>query len=106
MLRFGYLHAQSFDQVDQHQIHSNPLVDPKVSTMIARQEEFNARVNFLMSAKMRNLHYIQYHGLRHLLNPWLGDYLRLLPSGLRQISMGCEHGVVLSISKVKIIVLQ
>jgi hypothetical protein len=81
-------------------------VEPYISSMIARQEEFNASVNLLMSAKVRDLHHVQYHGLRELLNPWLGDYVRLLPSHLHQISVRHEHRVVLSVTKIEIIVLQ
>jgi hypothetical protein len=59
-----------------------------------------------MLAKMRDLHDIQYCGLRELLNPRLGDYARLLPSHIHQISKGHEHRMVLFVSKVKVIVLQ
>jgi hypothetical protein len=74
--------------------------------MIAQQEDFNASVNLLMPTKMRDLRYIEYRGLHQLFYPRLGDYARILPSRLHQISMGSEHGIVLSISKVKVIVLQ
>jgi hypothetical protein len=74
--------------------------------MVARQEEFSASINLLVLAKMGNLHHIEYSGLHQLLNPWLGDRVRLLLSGLRPVFVGCEHFIVLSISKVEVIVLQ
>jgi hypothetical protein len=74
--------------------------------MIAHQEDFNAIVNLTMSAKVRYLHHIEYRGLCELLNPRLGDYARILPSHLHQISIGHEHRVVLYVPKVEIIVLQ
>ena len=73
--------------------------------MVAQQEEFNASVNHLVTTKMGNLHHIEHSGLHELLNPRLGDQVRLLPIFLRQISMECEHSIVLSISKVEVIVL-
>jgi hypothetical protein len=60
----------------------------------------------MMLAKVRNIHDIQYHELYQLLNERLGDYVRLLPSCLHQVSMRCKHGVVISISEVKVVVLQ
>jgi hypothetical protein len=74
--------------------------------MISRKEEFNASINLMMSAKMRNFHYIKYSGLHQLLNPRMGDYVRVFPSCLHQVSMTGKHGVALSVSKVKVIVLQ
>jgi len=59
-----------------------------------------------MSDEVRDLHYIQYCGMHQLLNPQLGDYARLLPSRLHQILMGHEHGVVLSVIEIKVVVLQ
>jgi len=59
-----------------------------------------------MLAKVRDLHHVEYHGLRELLYPRLGDDVRLLSNRLHQISVRCEHHVVLSITKVEIIVLQ
>jgi hypothetical protein len=106
LLRVGSLHAQSCNQVDQRRIHSNLPIDPQVLTMIALREEFNASVNLLMLAKMMNLHHVKYSGLHEIFNPWLGDYVRILPSGLHQVSVGCDHGIVISISKVKFVVLQ
>ena len=74
--------------------------------MVARQDDFNARVNLLMSTEVGYLHYIQDHRLRELLYPWLGDYAQLLPSRPHKISMGCEHGVVISIAEVKFAFIQ
>jgi hypothetical protein len=59
-----------------------------------------------MSAKMRDLHDVQYCGLRDLLYPRLGDYVSLLPSRLHQVSMRCEHCIVLSVSEFEFIVVQ
>jgi hypothetical protein len=59
-----------------------------------------------MSTKVRNIHDIQYHGLREILYPQLGDYVRLLPSHIHQVSMRCEHRVVLPVVEIEIVVLQ
>jgi hypothetical protein len=74
--------------------------------MIAQQEEFNPIVNLLMSAKMRNLHHVEYSGLHQLLYPQLGDAAKLLPIGIRKKSMGREHGIVLSVVEIEITILQ
>jgi hypothetical protein len=74
--------------------------------MIAWKDEFNASVNLLMSAKVRDLHHVEYHGLCDLLYSSLGDNVRLLPNHLHQIFLRHEHRVVLSVTKVEIIVPQ
>jgi hypothetical protein len=74
--------------------------------MVARQEEFNACFNLLVMAKMGNLRHIEHSGLHQLLNPWMGDQVRLLPSCLCQVSVGCDHSIVLPISEIEFVVLQ
>ena len=74
--------------------------------MVSRQEEFNARVNLLVMDKMGNIHHIYHNGLRELLNPWLGDQVRLLSSYLCQVSVGCEHIIVIYVVDIKVIILQ
>jgi hypothetical protein len=74
--------------------------------MIEFQEEFNTSVNLPMSAKVRDLHHVEYRGLREILYPSLGDDARLLTSDLHQIYVRHKHRIVLSITKVEIVVLQ
>jgi hypothetical protein len=59
-----------------------------------------------MSAKVRNLHDIQYCGLCEPLYPQLGDYVRVLTSHLHQVSIRCEHRVDLPVTEIQIVVLQ
>jgi len=92
--------------VDQRHIHINLPVEPYVSIVVEGQDEFNASINLLVLSKMGNLHHIEYSGLHQLLNPRLGDNVRLLPSSLCEVSAGCKHNIVLSISKVEVDVLQ
>ena len=106
LLRVRSLHAQSYNELDQTLIHSDMLVKPHISFMVARHEEFNASVNLLMLSEVSGLHYIQDHRLRELLNPWLGDYARLLPSRSHQIPMRRDHHIFLPISEVKVFILQ
>jgi hypothetical protein len=70
--------------------------------MEARQEEFNARVNLMMSVEVCNLHHIQDGRSCDLLDPRLGNDLRLLPNRLFQVAMWCKHRIILPIAKVKI----
>jgi hypothetical protein len=74
--------------------------------MVARQEDFNADINLLMLSEVGNLHHIQDYRSCDLLNPWLGDYIGLLPSHLHQVSMQHENCILISISKVEVTDLQ
>jgi hypothetical protein len=86
----------SDDLMDQHQIDGDASVQPQITTMEARQQELNARVNLLMSSKVWYLHHIQDSGPRDVHGPWLGDDLRLIPIGPGQILVWCEHSIVLA----------
>jgi hypothetical protein len=70
--------------------------------MVAQQEDFNARVNLLMSVEVGDLHDVLDHQSHDLLDPWLGNYLGIFPSHLFQVPMWCEHCIVILVSQVEI----
>jgi hypothetical protein len=59
ILRVHSLHAQSNDLVDHRQIYNDAPIQPQVIAMVARQEEFNAHINLLMSVEVCYLHHIK-----------------------------------------------
>jgi hypothetical protein len=62
------------------------------------QQDRNAHVNLLVPSKMWYLHHVQDSGPHDVHSPRLGDDLRLLPLGLGQIFVMCEHAIALSVS--------
>jgi hypothetical protein len=83
--------------MEQRRIDGDTPVQPWVTAMEARQQEFNASINLLVPSKVGYLYYVQDGGPRNVHGPRLGDDLRLLPLGPSQILVWCEHAIVLAV---------
>jgi hypothetical protein len=71
------LHAKSYNEIDQSRIHTDAVVQPYISAVVARQQQLDAHIDFLVSAKVRDLHYIEQCGLHKVLGLGLWDNLRI-----------------------------
>jgi hypothetical protein len=92
--------------MDQCRIYGDVFVQPQITAMEARQQEFNARINLLVPSKVWYIHHVQDSGSHDVHSPWLGDDLRLIPFGIGQILVWGEHSMVLAISQVEVIDIQ
>ena len=50
--------------------------------MVARQQQLDTCVDFLVSVEVRDLHYVEQCGLHEVLGPGLWDNLRISDFGL------------------------
>jgi hypothetical protein len=92
--------------MDQRSIDGDTVVQPQITTMLARQQELNTHVNLLVPSKMWYIHHIQDSRPRDVHGPRLGDDLQLLPLHFGQISMWGEHVKDLAVSQIIVTNLQ
>jgi hypothetical protein len=88
--------------MDQRWIYSDAPIQPQITAMEARQQEFNSHVNIPIPSKVGYLHYVYDGGPHDVHGPWLGDDLRFCPHYLGQILMWGEHAIVLAISQFEV----